>query len=382
MLFQKKSIWLGLVFVFLSVSVLADPSVVYVSPPTPDSDAVTDSGTFSVEATVTGVGSMKSLVWQWNGADYVMYDRTNLVLMMNFDDVVALGEDAGTVVDLSKYGTDGTLFEGVGFGLGKYGGAFTFDGVDDYVKGSASHLPADDRTVSFWFYVTDAGDVNYGMFGYGGSGCGDSFFIFLSTDLKTLNVHGHCSAGAFEYTAPSSLAGVWHHLTVTTSSTERKIYVDGVLGTTAEGAFPSTYVAGRDYAIGIITGSSFSAGGAGFAPATFSNIQYFKGKIDELRVYDRAFSAAEVEQVYNSNLNKYSATAWTFVAAEQGLVAGEYTYKVSVTDTDDNAANSGQRTITSTYIPAVPEFSVSALLLAVILSTVCSLAVLRTKRGL
>ena len=104
---------------------------------------------------------------------------------------------------------------------------------------------------------------------------------------------------------------------------------------------------------------------------TYDGAAYpFNGKIDEVRVWNRALTAAEVQHHYYSNLNKYSASAWTFIETEQGLVAGDYTYKVSVTDAEDVAANSGMRTLTSTYAPAVPEFSTYGFVLVILVSSI------------
>ena len=52
--------------------------------------------------------SLRDVIYDWDGTNYTMYNDS-LVLMMNFDNVSALGENNTYAVDASKYGNDGTV---------------------------------------------------------------------------------------------------------------------------------------------------------------------------------------------------------------------------------------------------------------------------------
>ena len=53
---------------------------------------------------------------------------------MNLDNVPALGEDSTRVADVSPYGNNGTPRNHASPQVGKYGGAYSYDGVDDYIE--------------------------------------------------------------------------------------------------------------------------------------------------------------------------------------------------------------------------------------------------------
>ena len=64
--------------------------------------------------------------------------------------------------------------------------------------------------------------------------------------------------------------------------------------------------------------------------------RYFSGLIDEVRIYNRALSSGEIQQLYYANLAKYSTTNWLFTTVASGITNGTYTYTGQVWD---NALN-------------------------------------------
>lgn len=96
--------------------------------------------------------------------------------------------------------------------------------------------------------------------------------------------------------------GQWHHLVaVKEIGSERRLYVDGVQSATAwsgwggAGGFTGLNYPYADPA------TNFYVGGNRFSPAS----DYFEGYLDELMVFGRALSTAEVQDLYNS----YPSTA-------------------------------------------------------------------------
>ena len=83
----------------------------------------------------------------------------------------------------------------------------------------------------------------------------------------------------------SSMVGKWFHILATSDGSTEKIYINGVLsGSISVGA--TSYCCGTDRSV---TLGANSGGGGGF----------FGGKLDDVRIYNRALSASEVTQLYN-----------------------------------------------------------------------------------
>jgi Concanavalin A-like lectin/glucanases superfamily len=97
---------------------------------------------------------------------------------------------------------------------------------------------------------------------------------------------------------PSSTAtttlNTWHHFVITRSTTQAKIYVDGVLIVTATSTLPSTatYVSSNPAVVYQAT--------IGTRPDE-NNIQFFNGKIDDVYIYNRPINDAEVTALYQNS---------------------------------------------------------------------------------
>jgi hypothetical protein len=137
---------------------------------------------------------------------------------------------------------------------------------------TATNLPAANvaQTVSLWCkYTSTTGNQN--MFAMtNGSNSGVQVGL-RGTSLLAWQYGGATQAGT---TAPTD--GLWHHVAYTFDGTTHRFYLDGVLagsGTQgAQTAQPTTAYIG-----------TYNAGG-----------ELYTGKLDELRVYNRALSAVEV----------------------------------------------------------------------------------------
>ena len=176
-------------------------------------------------------------------------------------------EGAGTTLhDLSGHGNTGTI-SGPAWTDGRTGNALELDGVDDSVTvpDSASLDLLAGMTVEAWVRPRTAGawravaakDAAYALYAADGGGT-------PSGHVTTL---GELGVGA-----PSPLPLLtWTHLAVTWDATTLSLYVNG------------SRVASR-LALGVLLPSS----------SALSIGRLFDGRIDELRLYDRALSAAEL----------------------------------------------------------------------------------------
>ena len=104
-------------------------------------------------------------------------------------------------------------------------------------------------------------------------------------NLAQMNLHNGSGYGSGQ-TGVSPTDNQWHHLVGTADGSRTRIYVDGVL--VDEDVFTSNGInSTQTLAIGQDNGVN---GGSYF----------FNGKIDDVRIYNRALSAAEVGQLHAS----------------------------------------------------------------------------------
>ena len=205
-----------------------------------------------------------------------------------------------TAYDRSGMGNTGTLIGPV-ITEGKIGQGLLFDGVDDQVAVSnttTTYQYADTTfTVTGWFKKTDSSSgypvVQGGCFG------GWGVQIASGTVQAIIRAGGSCgSEAAQRFSSTTTLNdGKWHHFAVVmttnisvSASNDISIYVDGALNQGSIGRSGSPYgVTAANLVFGV---SSFAGG-------------YFSGSLDEVRVYNRALTAAEIASLSNSSRQTY-----------------------------------------------------------------------------
>jgi len=164
-----------------------------------------------------------------------------------------------------------------------FGNALSFDGSDDYVNiPNSASLNPNIITMEAWIYPT--------AFNYYGNIITKRYpaQYILRLYGYTGRVQGYIySDGWRACTTPSSIAVTlnrWNHVVHTYDGTTGRVYVNGVEG--------CTYT----YTGNINSGDSTLRIGSYYTGATAS--ERFKGFIDEVRIYGRALSPAEVPEHY------------------------------------------------------------------------------------
>lgn len=221
-----------------------------------------------------------------NVGNVTTYNVTGLIT----DGLVGLWHNNNNWQDASGNGYHGTAYNGATFGAAKLGSnAGSFDGVNDYVN------TADFQwiTIASWIYLTKADpsptwwagmiaqrdanspNRNYGLY-FSWNGAGALSLVFaISTDGINVVQSPKTLTPAFLNT--------WHHVAGTYKGSSVKLYIDGVLES-------SVSASGNLY-------NNAQVVQMGGRPA-FGN--YFQGSIDELAIYNRALSASEITELYNS----------------------------------------------------------------------------------
>jgi hypothetical protein len=186
----------------------------------------------------------------------------------------------GNALDIQN-GNNGTLHNGVAFATGEVGKAFSFDGVDDYVA------------------IPDSPLLNYSDFTYdawiapdASSPSGDNYIICKGvngTYLPLIYISGNNGSQYWRVIIDGgTLSGGtvtygFQHVAVTRQGSTGNLYVDGVLVDT-ETVGP-TAAGGYQLVLGKIIDFP-------------SNL--FKGKIDELEVFNTALSQVDIQSIYNA----------------------------------------------------------------------------------
>lgn len=172
--------------------------------------------------------------------------------------------------------------------------AYSFDGQDDYIKANASKLPSNERTISIWFYANSV-ENRPGLLGYGGlsSTRGTTWFMGLNVrGWGSFHMQCHWDIDRIDYYYANPPVGDWYHFVVTTENSGTKIYVNGAEKASNATFVDDTYVNDRELGIGVISSTN------GIVPYTDTNVTYFEGLIDDIRIYDRALSIEEVVTLF------------------------------------------------------------------------------------
>jgi len=220
------------------------------------------------------------------GSDlFIPSPHSGLVGYWTFD------EGTGTIAyDLSGYGNNGSLYNfnwtaTSGWTTGKISGALNFDGVDDRVDcGNGTSLNiANGITIEAWVNTNSYGsykkilikgnNINFAFALSQGPSPYETYFIVQ-------NSGGSKGSAIYNQNLP---VGQWVHLVGTYDNYNVKLYWNGLKVASASLS-------------GNINSNNESVNISGYAAGT----EIFNGLIDEVHIYNRALSDAEIQAIYNA----------------------------------------------------------------------------------
>ena len=187
----------------------------------------------------------------------------------------AFDEGSGvSAVDASGNGRTGSV-AGATWSTGRYGCALSFDGTNDYVS-----LPGLGTfyntafTLEAWVQkATVKNDV-----GIVGTWAGNGPMLWIDHMATRYQLTLGSSLSSYLDSGVNPLTGQWQHLAASFDGTTARFYINGV------------EVASRAVSGAVGTSNTWRIGAYGSVPGGF-----FDGLVDNVRIYDRALSASEIQ---------------------------------------------------------------------------------------
>jgi len=251
------------------------------------------------------------------------------------------GPGSSTVQDLSGQGNLGVLTGSYSWVAGHSASALQFDGSTGYVSAGTTNIPAINgaQTISWWMnFAAPPPDFETVIGLANSSGTSAVQVGFRSGMMDVRQSGGHVLVAA-----PIPSANAWHHYVytydaiptgVTGVQGTHRLYIDGAPASGA-GAIPTSTDAAQT---GAVASLQFGRWVGGF--------EYYKGALDEVRIYNRALSLTEVQGLYHVPVAT-ATTAPVPSATNTATPTNTPTYTAIPTSTPTSAG-----TATTTATPA------------------------------
>lgn len=178
--------------------------------------------------------------------------------------------------------------------FGNASSAVYFDGNYGNLSATASHLPNRERTLSAWVKLDDTTTTRT-IFGYGGNGIySTSQIMSWGTQtgrygwLSSAMMAGYSNAHSLFSPSTGNPVGNWVHMITVIDQNGTRIYINNQLVASNTDFNTDTYVDGKKLFIGVEP----------FYDGVSPHLNPFKGAIDDIRIYNRALTAAERNALY------------------------------------------------------------------------------------
>jgi hypothetical protein len=179
---------------------------------------------------------------------------------------------------------NGTLHGGVAFESGVVGQAFSFDGTG-YVQAADTGLPMGSASRTLVFWIKPGSDSRVPVI-YGGFSPDDAFYVLIAGHSACI---GQWGGGDICGTTDVVSDSAWHHVAMTyDGASDVRLFVDGVPEVSATKTYYTTS-RGRLYVGSTVEGSD----------------EYYRGLVDEIGIYNRALTAAEINSFISEVGGRY-----------------------------------------------------------------------------
>jgi Concanavalin A-like lectin/glucanases superfamily/Bacterial Ig domain len=202
-------------------------------------------------------------------------------------------EGSGTVLsDVSGHGITMDLTNGPAWVAGHYGTALSFDGSNDRAVAraynAALNLAGRSFTLSAWINPRSNSSWQMIVLKPASAGHNSPYFDWsMHREISTGRIVGYLGCDGGQRTSNASTAlNAWTHVAVTYDGTALRHYINGVLDRTTALTCAVTNTSSQPIRIG----------------ANGGNGEVLNGSVDDVRIYDRVLSAAEIQADMNTAL--------------------------------------------------------------------------------
>ena len=320
-----------LIAVYGGVNASAAPVISFVEPPTPIDGITVESSSVEIEVEIIE-SALADLTFNWNGKNYIIHD-SRTVLMFNFDNVEALGENyknpGDLVKDASEWENDGTL--GIGndpdsvpewLSNGRYGGAFDFAGNGNDFGQSILVIPHEsslvpdggDFAIAVW--VRPRSDIDGDILRKGSTATATTWYKLEhspGTANNRFSLNFNTSGTDATVNSPQAYNDdQWHFVVAQRNGNKAELWIDGsMVGSTG------------------VSGSISNTANLTVGSKDDQDDDFINASLDEVRLYMRSFTEDEMQILYHSNLSKIDSSTWFFYVNQTNLASGDYTYQAS-----------------------------------------------------
>ena len=199
-----------------------------------------------------------------------------------------LDEGSGNFADSSGNGNAGTEAGTLSRGqTGKVNKAATWDGDDKVTVNHSTSLLFNDISYGFWYKGIPVSTMHV-ITKWKNAGQNVFNNYFQGSNIKFSYSHDGTNEGITVTSVGAILNdNTWHHVfnTLDDSANTMKVYIDGVLDNTIiDGGWSGLRQGTDDINIGgVLDGTDLT------------------GSVDDIRIYNRTLSAAEIQMIYNAN---------------------------------------------------------------------------------
>ena len=223
-----------------------------------------------------------------HGAQEPLGVRDGLVLYLDAANARSYPRSGTTWFDRSGNGNNGTLVNGVGYSSANLG-SLSFDGVDDYVSSFPVQISGNgSKSISCFFKINTT--TRTGLCGTRNGG--DGWVLCVNRNSPGNLTYFHTTGDTLEIAAGIS-TNTWYNACVTydVSTAIATLYLNGIRIGSPATSFTT------------IISSSFN-GVVGAEDVGISS--KLNGNIPQVSIYNRALSAAEIQQNYNALKGRFS----------------------------------------------------------------------------
>jgi len=237
---------------------------------------------YNAGAVNTTIGASPKTVFSNSLVSYWTFDGQNTNWNTNTTADTSGNGNTGTLVNMS------TTTSPV---IGKMGQALSFNGVNQYVyaTGGATNKNSQAGTLSAWVKLNTIGGTIQTIYAMKTAHSYRGVAFFVNTDGRLGYWIRIGSNPVYLYSSSALSAGTWYYVTlVQNGTTGGTFYINGV----SNGSIANTGWFGD-----LVDPYTYDR--IGYGGYTSDSLGYFKGAIDDMRIYNRALSAKEIKQLYN-----------------------------------------------------------------------------------